>query len=192
MKLRNKLAIISATAMMAFVGVGYAAWTFNNNAAKEQKDGTYVTSAISAKDVVLSGNTTVYLVLDQAKPYWSTAVNNGSKPVELADGKITVAPDYDLTNNNDGASWTWTLTSAIDVDSAIANYVSVTGFDTTNKTGVIHANVGEAIAPVDYNLPALDYTANKPETYADYTSMLSAVNGKVITFTFNCTFAEIA
>lgn len=190
MKLRNKLSIITVASMLAFMGAGFAAWTFNNSVAQESESGTYVTSAISAKNVTLSGNTTVYLVLDQAKPYWSTAVNTGSKPVELANGKITVAPDYDLQNQNDGASWTWTLTSVIDIDSDIANYVNVTGFDTTNKTGTIHANVGETISPVDYNLPTLSYTANKPSTYAEYQDMLSDVNGKVITFTFNCTFVE--
>lgn len=190
MKLRNKLAAITAAAMLAFAGAGFAAWTFNNNVEQEQEASVYVTSAINAKDVVLSGNTTVYLVLDQAKPYWSTAVNNGSKPVELANGKITVTPDYDLTNNNDGASWTYTVTSAIDVDSDIANYVNVTGFDTVNKTGTITAAGNETIAAIDYDLPALSYTANKPLNYADYLDMLSDVNGKVITFTFNCTFAE--
>ena len=188
--MKNKLSIITIASMLALVGTGFAAWTFNNNAAKDVEVGTYVTSAINAKDVTLSGNTTVYLVLDQAKPYWSTAVNTGSKPVELANGKITVTPDYDLQNQNDGASWTYTLTSSIDVDSDIANYVNVTGFDTTNKTGTIHASVGETIAPVDYNLPTLSYTANKPSTYAEYQDMLSDVSGKVITFTFNCSFVE--
>ena len=98
MKLRNKLSIITATSMLAFAGVAFAAWTFNNSVAQEAQESAYVTSAINAKNVQLSGNTTVYLVLDQAKPYWSTAVNNGSKPVELANGKITVTPDYDLQN----------------------------------------------------------------------------------------------
>ena len=191
MKLKNKLALITAASMVAFAGVGYAAWTFNNNVAQEQESGVYATSAINAKNVALSGNTTVYLVLDQAKPYWSTAVNTGSKPVELADGKITVAPSYDLTNQNDGASWTYTLTSAINVDADIATYVNVTGFDTVSKTGTITAAGDEGITPVDYALPTLAYTASKPATYAEYTSMLAAVSGKVITFTFNCTFAEI-
>ena len=190
MKLKNKLSIITIASMLAFVGTGYAAWTFNNSVAQESEASAYVTSAINAKDVALSGNTTVYLVLDQAKPYWSTAVDTGSKPVELANGKITVTPSYDLTDQNDGASWTYTLTSAIDVASDIANYVNVTGFDTVAKTGTITAAGDEGIAAVDYNLPALSYTANKPTTYADYLTMLDAVDGDVITFTFNCTFAE--
>ena len=191
MKLKNKLSIITIASMLAFVGTGFAAWTFNNNTAKEAEFGTYVTSAINAKDVELSGNTEVYLVLDQDKPYWSTAVDNGSKPVELVDGKITVAPSYDLTNQNDGASWTYTLTSAIDVDSAIETYVDITGFDAGSKTGTVTADGGlNQIASVDFDLPALAYTSAKPSTYAEYETMLSAVNGKVITFTFNCTFVE--
>lgn len=190
MKLRNKLAIITSASMLAFIGAGYAAWTFNNNVAQSQDASVYATSAINAKNVELSGNTTVFLVLDQAKPYWSVAVNNGSKPVELANGKITVSPDYDLTDQNDGASWTYTITSAISVDAAIATYVNVTGFDTVNKTGTITAAGAEAIAEVDYDLPALAYTASKPSTYAEYEAMVAAVAGKVITFEFNCTFAE--
>ena len=139
MTLKNKIAAISAGAMIGFIGVGFGAWTFNNAVAQEAQESAYATSAINAKNVALSGNTVVYLVLDQAKPYWSTAVDTGSKPVELANGKITVTPSYDLTDQNDGASWTYTLTSAIDVASDIAYYVNVTGFDTVNKTGTITA-----------------------------------------------------
>lgn len=190
MTLKNKLTIITASAMLAFAGVGFAAWTFNNSVAQTQDAGSYVTSAINAKNVALSGDTTVYLVLDQAKPYWSTAVNNGSKPVELVGGKITVTPDYDLQNQNDGASWTYTITSQMDVAADIETYVTLSGFDTVDKTGTITAAGHETIAAVDYALPTLAYTAAKPATYADYQTMLSAVNGDVITFTFNCTFAE--
>lgn len=190
MKLRNKISAITAVSMLAFVGIGFAAWTFNNSVAQEAQESAYATSAISAKNVTLSGNTTVYLVLDQAKPYWSTAVDTGSKPVELANGKITVTPDYDLQNQNDGASWTYTLTSTITVDAAIATYVDVTGFDTADKTGTITAAAGGAIAAVDYNLPALAYTASKPANYTEYQAMLTAVASAHITFTFNCSFVE--
>ena len=71
MNLKNKLAIITSASMLAFAGVGFAAWTFNNSVAQTQDAGNYVTSALSANNVALSGNTTVYLVLDQSKPYWS-------------------------------------------------------------------------------------------------------------------------
>ena len=190
MTLKNKIAAITAASMVAFVGIGFAAWTFNNSVAQEAEESAYATSAIEAKNVTLSGNTEVYLVLDQEKPYWSVAVNTGAKPVELANGKITVTPDYDLQDQNDGASWTWTLTSSITVDAAIATYVNVTSFDVTDKTGTITAAGDEGIAAVDYNLPALAYTASKPASYTEYQTMLSAVSTAHITFSFNCTFVE--
>ena len=192
MTLKNKIAAITAASMVAFVGIGFAAWTFNNSVAQTATESAYATSAIEANNVSLSGNTTVYLVLDQDHPYWSTAVNNGSKPVELANGKITVTPSYSLQNQNDGASWTWTLTSAIAVDANIATYVNVTGFDTVARTGTVTAGGGaNQIAAQDYDLPALAYTASKPANYTDYQTMLTTVASAHITFTFNCTFAEV-
>ena len=193
MTLKNKIAAITAASMVAFVGIGFAAWTFNQGEAQSQQESAYATSAINGKDVEISGNKVVYLVLDQEKPYWSLAVDTGSKPVELSNGKITVTPKYDLEDQNDGAVWEWTLTSAITVDSAISNYVNVTGFDTSNHTGQIEASDGEdAIEGVDFDLPALAYTANKPANYTQYQAMLSAIESAHITFTFNCTFAEVA
>ena len=192
MTLKNKISAITAAAMLAFAGVGYAAWTFNGSAAQEAQEGAYATSAINAQNVTLSGNTEVYLVLDQAKPYWSTAVDTGSKPVELPNGKITVTPDYDLQDQNDGASWTYTITGTMTVDSAIATYVSATGFGSNDTlTGTVTAAGAETIAAVNFNLPALAYTASKPANYADYQAMLTAVASAHITFTFNCTFAEV-
>ena len=191
MTLKNKISAITAAAMLAFAGVGYAAWTFNNNEAHSVQETAYATSAINAKNVALSGNTTVYLVLDQDHPYWSTAVNNGSKPVELANGKITVTPSYDLQNQNDGASWTYALTSAISVDEEISHYVNVSGFDTTTRNGTITAAGAQTIAAVDYALPTLAYTANKPTNYAEYQDMLTNISAAHITFTFNLAFAEV-
>ena len=192
MTLKNKISAITAATMLAFAGVGYAAWTFNGSVAQEAQEAAYATSAINAKNVTLSGNTTVYLVLDQAKPYWSTAVDTGSKPVELANGKITVTPDYDLQDQNDGASWTYTITGTMTVDSAIATYVNATGFGSNDTlTGTVTAAGAETIAAVNFNLPALAYTASKPANYAEYQTMLTAVASAHITFTFNCTFAEV-
>ena len=192
MTLKNKIAAITAASMVAFVGIGFAAWTFNNSVAQEAEESAYATSAIEAKNVTLSGNTEVYLVLDQEKPYWSVAVNTGAKPVELANGKITVTPDYDLQNQNDGASWTYTISSSIDVASDIATYVNVGSFVVTGDvTGTVTAAGGASqIAAVDYALPSLSYTLSKPSTYAEYQTMLSAVSGDVITFSFNCSFVE--
>lgn len=191
MKLRNKLAAITAAAMLAFTGVGFAAWTFSNTVAQKQDVSTYVTSALKAENVELSGNTEVYLVLDQAKPYWSTEKEVNRKPDELTDGKITVTPKFTIRDKQDGASWDYTLTSSIDVNASIAHYVDVTGFDTADKTGTVSLAGVANPASVDYALPSLSYVAaNKPDTLTKYDAMVSALNGKVITFSFNCTFVE--
>ena len=193
MKLRNKIATITAVAMMAFTGVGFAAWTFNNTVAQSQNVNTYVTSALKAENVALSGNTTVYLVFDQAKPYWSTAVNTGSKPVELTDGKITVTPKFTIRDHSDGASWDYTLTSSMSVNASISHYVTVSGFDTANKTGTVSLNGEANPASHDYAGPSVSYVADaKPTTLDAYDAMVTALEGKYITFSFNCTFAEHA
>ena len=191
MTLKNKIAAITAASMVAFVGIGFAAWTFNNSVSDNDVENAYATSAINGENVTLSGNTEVYLVLDQEKPYWSAEVVAGSKPVELANGKITVTPAYELTNQNDGASWTWTLTGAMVVDSAISTYVNVTGFDSDAKTGTITAAGGlNQVAAVDYNLPALAYTSSKPASYTQYQTMLGAISTAHITFTFTFDLVE--
>ena len=193
MNLKNKISAITAAAMLAFAGVGYAAWTFNNSVDQSVTTGeTFVTSAINAKNVVLSGDTTLYLVLDQAEPYWTTAVTNGSKPTKLSNGKITVTPSYDLSNQNDAASWTYTITGTMTVDPEIENYVNATGFGSSSAlTGTVTAAGGtNQITAVDFNLPTLAYKGNKPSTYTEYQAMTSAVANKHITFTFNCTFVE--
>ena len=77
------------------------------------------------------------------------------------------------------------------VDSAISTYVNVGSFVAgSSETGTITAAGDEGISAIDYNLPTLSYTASKPSTFAEYETMLSALSGKVITFSFNCTFAE--
>lgn len=54
MKLRNKIAAITAAAMLAFTGVGFAAWTFTKevNQSVENISGV-VTAAVEAKDNIV-------------------------------------------------------------------------------------------------------------------------------------------
>ena len=194
MKLRNKLSIISAASMLAFIGVGYAAWTFNNGEDQTKDFGTYVTSAIEAKNVEIA-DATFYLVLDQEKPYWSTEKEVNKKPIEVTDGKISVTPKYEVVNHNDGASWKWTVSSNMVVDSAISKYVTVGSFAANGKTtGTITASDGnDKIAAIDYNLPTLSYVeAQMPKSLEAYNAMVNAIGSAKITFTFNCSFEEVA
>ena len=41
MTLKNKIAAITAASMVAFVGIGFAAWTFNEGHAQEAEESAY-------------------------------------------------------------------------------------------------------------------------------------------------------
>lgn len=103
MTLKNKLAIITAASTLAFAGVGFAAWVFNNTVATDNAAGTpQVTCAVELNDdfelwhdVDADGDiandvklTTLYLICDAPESgnthvlpghgvYWST-VNTAS------------------------------------------------------------------------------------------------------------------
>ena len=191
MKLRNKLTTITAAAMLAFAGVGFAAWTFDTTKSDTDTAEGYVTSAINAESVTVTGDT-FYLVLDQAKPYWTKAIETGSKPVEItASDKLTVTPVFSSRWNQDGASWDWTLTTEVTPAADIANYITF-GTLTTSDTvsGTITEDSHATITPVEYNLPTVAYKDNKPTTFADYTTMANAVEDKTVTFTFTFTLTE--
>ena len=188
MKLRNKLTAITAAAMLAFAGVGFAAWTFDTTKSDTATAEGYVTSAINAESVTVTGDT-FYLVLDQVKPYWTKAIETGSKPVEItASDKLTVTPVFSSHWNQDGASWDWALTTTITPAAGIATYVD---FGTLTTSGTVSGTITEAshaaITPVEYNLPTVTYTASKPTTFAQYETMLAAAEDQTIEFTFTFT-----
>ena len=53
MKLRNKLAAITAAAMLAFTGVGFAAWTFTKTVSDTAPVAGKVTAAIEASGLAV-------------------------------------------------------------------------------------------------------------------------------------------
>ena len=188
MKLRNKIAAITAAAMLAFTGVGFAAWTFTTEVSNNETATGYVTSAINADSVTVVADD-FYLVFDQSKPYWTKAIETGSKPVEItAADKISVTPAFSSTWNQDGASWDWALTAEVTPAAGIETYIDFGTLTTTGTTsGTITEASHAAVAAVEYSLPTVAYTASKPATYADYVTMCSAVEDAVVTFTFTFT-----
>jgi len=103
MKLRQKLAAITAAAMLAFTGVGFAAWTFNNTVVAEKQGTGYVTSAMDLKGLEVTSPENLYVVFDQAKPYWSVdTIKNGEKPEEY-NGKISLKATLEGKDQLDGA-----------------------------------------------------------------------------------------
>ena len=62
MKLRNKLAAITAAAMLAFAGIGFAAWTFNKDV-QETSQATIVVTDESEKGTLEILTTDLYVIL---------------------------------------------------------------------------------------------------------------------------------
>ena len=61
MKLRNKIAAITAAAMLAFTGVGFAAWTFTKTVEDSITATSKVTCGIEANNLkVYNGDTEIY------------------------------------------------------------------------------------------------------------------------------------
>lgn len=188
MKLRNKLAAITAAAMLAFTGIGFAAWTFDASKESTHTAEGYVTSAINAESVTVEADD-FYLVFDQEKPYWTKDIETGSKPVEItASDTISVTPSFSSNWNQDGASWNWALTATVTPAAAISTYINFGSLTTSDTvSGTITEASHAAISAVAYNLPTVSYTASKPDNYASYLSMFGDVEDAVVTFTFTFT-----
>jgi len=187
MKLRNKLAAITAAAMLAFAGVGFASWTFQNTvstpeisvvdevAVAVEMDSTFNLKAYPNNSYTEGTEiTALYLICDAPTPgagnnylegngvYWSTSATgkdgSGNK-LEITDLYLLGKLEY---NAEDGV---WPLTSVtvtftVDNNLATNNYIN---FDNTLVIGddVVITPVTDA-AEVAYvlPLPAVSYTAN--------------------------------
>ena len=104
MNLKNKLAVITATAMLAFVGTGFAAWTFTKSVNADVASITgKVTAAIEAKELKVqdgSGNDVagLYLICDAPAGqtdllagegiYWSTKNDTTAKANKITSLKL--------------------------------------------------------------------------------------------------------
>ena len=51
MTLKNKIAAITAASMVAFVGIGFAAWTFNEGQAQEAEESARINGSSSNNSV---------------------------------------------------------------------------------------------------------------------------------------------
>lgn len=189
MKLRNKIAAITAAAMLAFTGVGFAAWTFNSTAVVEKQGTGYVTSAMDLKGIEVTSPENLYVVFDQEKPYWSIGtIKNSEKPEEY-NGKIALKATLEGKDQSDGAKWKGAF-SKCEVDgSAIATYVTVGTLAKPDDVEILAADVEKTF---EIALPTLAYTTSKPENLEDYNTMFTAVEGKQIKFSFEFNISKIA
>lgn len=199
MKLRNKIAAITAAAMLAFTGVGFAAWTFTKSVDSEIDSITgKVTAAIEAKELKVqdgSGNdvTGLYLICDAPAGQAGLVAANGIYWSTEADGK-------DGSGNKSEITSLTLIGSVTEDDNNIADIAKYVGhFEMTSVAATTGTWVNIAAASLDttvtstskdadveyvWNLPAPSY-AVVPTSVAEVNSLETEVNALDLTFSFS-------
>ena len=192
MKLRNKIAAITAAATVAFIGAGFAAWQFTNQEEASVSGGNLVTCAVEAEGLE-ANYSTLYLILDApADPtgalkagdgiFWSTAAD-GSAPI----ASLTLTGSFnhnqeDLDYEHE-VSYQFTCAASGDLAADTDYFTYSAGSFASGATGTTStfANV-QAV----YTLPTYSYVAavKAYDEVADVTAMNAALNGKTLTLDF--------
>lgn len=186
MKLRNKLAAITAAAMLAFTGVGFAAWIFENEATVAPSATNEITTAVELTGLT---NTTgaFKLVLDQpVKSY-----NAQGKDVHWEDNNgnvitsITLTPAITVVDGSDNPTIEYAITSTVD-GGDIENYVSFT--PAADPTGTFtKANYNSVT--ITYTLPTVAYIL-EPSSLANYNTMVAALDGETVDFSITLNITD--
>ena len=193
MKLRNKIAAITAAAMLAFAGVGFGAWVFTKQVSDSAIVETKVTAAIEADGLsVEDGNgnalSGLYLICDAPSGetgllagdgiYWSSQADGSDVLTSLTlVGSVTEA-DHDIADIStyDG-HFTSTATSAV-----AGTYVNIAATSALDQT-VTSASKNADVEYV-WTLPAVSY-ASVPTSVAEVTALQTEVAALSLTFAFN-------
>lgn len=190
MKLRNKIAAITAAAMLAFTGVGFAAWVFGNEAEETASASNHITAAVDLQGLTVDEET-FKLVLDQpAKSYNQNGLgvhwedNNGN-----ALSSITLTPTIEFKDGTYGdvPVYEWVF----DAECDHADLDSYIKFTVTNQDDNGTLTHGDTLAAFVYDLPEVVYADNKePSTLEEYNTMVSALNGKSVSFSFKLNITD--
>lgn len=179
MKLRNKIAAITAAAMLAFTGVGFAAWVFNNTV--ETKEDASLTNslhcAVELNDdlhLKLNGEniSDIYLIFDAPQTggtnlvdggkgvFWA-ADAQGENPIE--DGVLKLTGSLNYVENDIEDLATVTVTFKDNNSSFVGNnYVEFGDVDIPDAVVVTIAK-GTDYESADFDLPTVAYTAEIDE-----------------------------
>lgn len=185
MKLRNKIATITTAAMLAFVGAGFAAWTFTKQVSEEAPVTGVVTAAIEANNVS-ADPAEFYLICDAPSGqaglvagngiYWSdTAANDGSVLSSITLTGTVTGNDENLLDFSKYKGKFEITADAIDT-----TYVDIAAVNVT--TDLITVNSKNGDCEYTYNLPALSY-ATVPTSVAQVTAMNNELAALTIKFT---------
>jgi len=201
MKLRNKLAAITAAAMLAFAGAGFAAWTFTKSVSDSASIEGKVTAAIEASGLeVEDGNgnavSSLYLICDAPSGetgllagngiYWSTENSNDySKKIE----SLTLIGSVNEDDND-----------ILDFSTYVGHF-SMTSVGATTGTwvNIAAASLDTTVTSVSKNadveyvwtLPAVSY-ATVPTSVAEVNALETEVNALSLTFSFSFNVQSVA
>ena len=195
MKLRNKIAAITAAAMLAFTGVGFAAWTFTKTVEDSTTATSKVTCGIEANNLkVYNGSAeieNIYVVFDA--PTTATGDRKAGKGIfyctDLASPLTTKITTLKLVGQIDHTENDLHYGDVVEqVEFKVAETNSIPAAQVSFNAGsiadsvqdiVVNDNEYEAI----YTLPTLDYVA-APTTLAELTAFDTAVSGTTISLVF--------
>lgn len=189
MKLRNKLAVITATAMLAFTGIGFGAWVFGHEATEDASATGAVTAAVDLTGLT-ANKTSFKLVFDQpAKAYNANGQglhweDNGGNALT----SITLTPAITFRSGSDTPEYEYSFTPAF-TSTGLATYVNFTNVDQTERTGVFTQASG--LAAFSYTLPTVAYHT-EPSSLAEYDAMVTAVGTATINFNFTLSITDNA
>ena len=203
MKLRNKLAAITAASMLAFAGIGFAAWTFTQERAAEVSVTDKVSVGIELNDNFKLYNadddaeiSSLYLICDA--PTGKTFVLGGEGVYWASDAAgITKVDDVYLKGTllkeeEDGILNKSEVTVSFTASHALtSNYVTFGAFSAIADTTVTVANNAD-VQSADFYLPAVSYKdAALPQSVAELTAMNTALatelSGAALSFTAQIT-----
>ena len=204
MKLRNKLATIMAAAMLAFAGVGFAAWTFTDvqnaqvstiedrvSVGIELNDGFKLFDADTDAEV-----SSVYLICDAPAAEDGILAGDGVYWATDAAGSNEISDIYikgSLTKNmEDGIKDKTSVTVRFTAAHTLGANDYVTFGSMTAPANKVVDNINAAgefdVKSADFALPSVEYvTANIPHSIDELTAMNTALGtalgGKALSFT---------
>lgn len=200
MKLRNKIAAITAAAMLAFTGVGFAAWTFTKTVEDSVTATSKVTCGIEANNLkVYNGSVenssieieNIYVVFDA--PTTATGDRKAGEGIfyctDLASPSTTKIKALKLVGQVDHTENDLHYNDTVEkVEFKVAETNSIPAAQVSFSAGSIANSVQDVVVNDNeyeaiYTLPKLDYVAT-PTTLAELTAFGAAVSGKTISLVF--------
>ena len=185
MNLRKKMTVITAVAMLAFTGVGFASWAFTKQVSEEAPATGVVTAAIEAQNVT-ADPATFYLICDAPSGeeglvagngiYWSdTAENDGSVLTSINLTGTVLEHDENLVDFSKYKGKFVITAEALDT-----TYVDIAAVNLTTDLITVDSKNGNC--EYEYTLPALSYAA-VPTSVAQVTAMNDELAASTIKFT---------